>query len=568
MEVRMNSTVESLDLSEIVFSRARSRFMVFEEANGGHRELFLSLTYDAPGKLRSGLINLKPWHEGREIPYTYIATPDSLEIWTAEGTVRLAIDEPDILRIRAEGVGLRLFAPMKTHEGAVDRLNGQYEISFAAVGKLLFVPITGSLDFNAGWILDKMRPEDVQILCTPGDGGVFEAAVHEYIANEPGRDSYRPFDECVKEAREDYEDWWRKYGEFSELNRPTARLAAYTIWICRQIPHRGNPHSVLKNEVIYANRNGYCMAFSMDQFLQSMAITNDMETSYYYLTNIFPYMLENGQLPNWVNDVYTLYNASRAPMAGAVTEIFIKNYGMEAISNERWKQVYHDLVYCASWWMNYRVSGEIKFHYHYREECGFHGSTMFSGGCPVCTADLMTFMAVLSDVIGRIANYLNIDESEVWWEYSENVIDSMLCDLWHATGYVSRAAGGMVESGSLLNFVPLILGGRLPQDAQQCLIDALKWDPLRSSKEGLLFEKGRDRISLNAEQMVILGMLANGDGEDILENVVESLRREGIYDTLPRGKHAPGAAWSSAAAASALILLRAYEDLQKKESEG
>ena len=215
--------------------------------------------------------------------------------------------------------------------------------------------------------------------------------------------------------------------------------------------------------------------------------------------------------------------------------------------------------------MNYRVSGEIKFHYHYREECGFHGSTMFSGGCPVCTADLMTFMAVLSDVIGRIANYLNIDESEVWWEYSENVIDSMLCDLWHATGYVSRAAGGMVESGSLLNFVPLILGGKAAPGRSAVPYRRSEMDPLRSSKEGLLFEKGRDRISPNAEQMVILGMLANGDGEDILENVVRARRRG--YTTPAARKARPWRAWSSAAAASALILL-GHEDLQKKESEG
>jgi len=565
--INMNSRIENLDLFEVVFSRAKSRFMVFEDRAPGRQGLYISLTYDAAGFLReTGLIKLIPVSGEEEIPYEYTACPDSVTVKAGGGTIRIAIDEPDILRIKAEKVNFRLEAPMEAHEGAVDRLNGRFELYFASIGKLLMVPIKGEAAFDAVWRLESLKPEDVVTRCSPDSDGVFEMAIHEYVANENGRDEYRPFEECVREAREDYESWYAKYGEFTDDRLEIARVAAYTIWICRQIPHKGNPNPVLKNEVIYNSRNGLCFARAMDQFLQSMAITHDANTAYYYLTNIFEYMLDNGQLPNWINDTYPLYNVSRAPTVGSVIEVYIKHYGINSISNEQCSKLFRNLAFCASWWMNYRVNGDMKFHYHFREECGFAGSTLFKGGCPVCTADLMSFMAVLSDVIGRIANHMNMDEADVWWEYCENIIDSMLCDLWHATGYASRAPGGLVESGSILNFYPLILGGRLPQDAQQCLIDALKWDEGRSNEEGLLFEKGRDDIHLDAEQTVILGMLANGEGEEFLDRVVASLCRHGIYDTLPKPSVTiPGAMWSSSAAANALILLRTKEDLLKKE---
>ena len=71
----------------------------------------------------------------------------------------------------------------------------------------------------------------------------------------------------------------------------------------------------------------------------------------------------------------------------------------------------------------------------------------------------------------------------------------------------------------------------------------------------------------NAEQMVILGMLANGEGEDFLKRIVNSIFREGLYDTLPRIKTDPGALWSSETAASTLLLLKAY-DIRCEREEG
>lgn len=559
----MNSKITSLDLNEIAFSRARSRFMVFEEKEEGREGLYISLSYDAPDKIREhGLVKLEPYLDGEAVPYEYTANPGSLVMKTAQGSVEVVIEEPQILRIRAKGVGLKLFAHTIMHEGAVDRLNGTYEVMFASIGKLLYVPLKGEMSFSAPWVLNDMRPDDAVAICTPDENGVVEVAIHEYVANGMPSESYPDFDGLAEQSMADFKDWLKKYGDFSPENKELAAVAAYTVWICRQIPHKGNPHNVLKGEVIYNSRAGHCRAYAMDQYLQSMAITKDVETAFYYLTHIFSYMLENGQMPNWINDVYACYDMCRAPMVGAVAEIFIKNYGLEAVPDERWHRVFRDMVFAASWWMNFRVSGEIKLHYHHREECGFRGATLFDGGCPVCTADLMSFIVVMTDVLGHIANHLNIDESEVWWEYAENVIDSMLCDLWHNTGYVARAAGGIVESGNILNFVPLILGGRLPQDAQQCLIDTLKNDPLRSCEDGLLFEKGRPGIKLNAEQIVILGMLINGEGKEELNKALASLRREGIYDSLPREKTPAGAAWTSSAAASVLILLRADEDVK------
>ncbi len=564
----MNSKVMDLDLSEIVFSRALSRFLVFEQKEGDDRGLFLSLTYDAPGSLReAGLVKIEPWRDGAPVPYEYTADPGKLEIRTQYGNILMAIQESSVLRVRAQGVSLRLFAKMRMHEGAVDRLNGCCEVSFASIGKILYVPIKGSITFNAKWLLNDMRPDDAEAICAPDGDGVLELAVHEYIANELPRQSYPSVEDCAREAMEDYEAWFKKYGAFSEKCLPTARLAAYTIWVCRQQPHKGNPHSVMKNEMVFRTRTGYGRAYAMDQLLQSMAITDDLETSLYFLKNILPYRLESGQLPNWINDVYGNYDISRAPTFGAVTEVFIKNYGIEALTNEQWEDIFWEFLKCASWWMNNRVSGEIKLMYHFREECGFRGATIFSGGCPVCAPDLMSFMAIFADTLGRIANHINIDEAESWWEYAENVIDSMLCDLWHDTGYASRGAGGLVESGSILNFVPLILGGRVPQETQQCLIDALKWDPLRSNDDGFLFERGRQGIVFNAEQMVILGMLANGEGEDFLKRIVNSILREGIYDTLPRIKTAPGAMWSSESAASTLLLLKAYDVRCEREED-
>ena len=77
-------------------------------------------------------------------------------------------------------------------------------------------------------------------------------------------------------------------------------------------------------------------------------------------------------------------------------------------------------------------------------------------------AYLVLAMEHLAKIASRLGKYYEMRE---WERRAALMLDTVVREFWNGKQFVSRLADGTpVEAGTVIAFVPLILGHRLPQD--------------------------------------------------------------------------------------------------------
>jgi len=76
------------------------------------------------------------------------------------------------------------------------------------------------------------------------------------------------------------------------------------------------------------------------------------------------------------------------------------------------------------------------------------------------------------DALSRLSKELGWTEATAAWaQRADDLFAGLMSELWHADHFVARLAndGTVVESRSLIPWLPLVLGERLPADVRGCL---------------------------------------------------------------------------------------------------
>jgi putative isomerase len=469
------------DIKNVPFSRKLS-FLSFSEGlaateSGSERKQIqlnrMLRKYEAvEGPQSPGLMSIRPMFENRSIPYVCVATPSMLELDTEYGYVQFCFDNKDLTRIRGKGIGLRLFSRMKPHEACISRLDGTYQISYDTVGEFLFVPVAGELEFDSDWQWKRVGSEDVTIDVSPDSSGEFEIAIH-YAESNTERDlSYRPFEDCVEEAQKDYEDWLSMYPRVPGKYEDVKKLSAYSIWICYVAPM-----GILKgNIVLFAKNNS---AFSWHQAYHAMAIENNVDLSVQIMRNMFDYQDEFGEIPDLVDDQYINILATKPPFHGFALLYMLDRMG-DRLTAEHCRILYEPLAKWYRWWMTLRDTDHDGIpQYNQGCESGIDFSMMLSKGTPVECPDLISYMILLGEGLGKLAEKLGkYEEAKEWAGKSQNMLEVLLRDFWDGEKFIARVSSSheIVDFDEIEAYVPLMLGKRLPREVVDKLAETLS-DP-------------------------------------------------------------------------------------------
>lgn len=469
------------EIKNVPFSRKLS-FLSFSEGlaateTGSERkQILLSRMlrkYDAVERPRSpGLMSLRPMYDNRTIPYVCVATPSMLELDTEYGYVQFCFDNKDLIRIRGKGTGLRLFSRMKPHEACIPRLDGTYQISYDIVGEFLFVPVTGKLEFDSEWQWEQVGSEDVTVDVSPNGSGEFEIAIHYTESNTERASSYRPFEDCVEEAQKDYEDWLAMYPHVPGKYEDVKKLSAYSVWICYVAPM-----GIMKgNIVLFAKDNS---AFSWHQAYHAMAIEKNVDLSVQIMRSMFDYQDEFGEIPDLIDDQYINILATKPPFHGFALLYMLDRMGGR-LTEEHSRILYEPLSKWYEWWMTLRDTDHDGIpQYNQGCESGMDFSMMLSKGTPVECPDLISYMILLGEGLGKLAEKLGrCEEAKEWAVRSENMLDTLLKDFWDGEKFIARVSGTheIVEVDEIEAYVPLMLGKRLPGEIVDKMAETLS-DP-------------------------------------------------------------------------------------------
>ena len=469
------------------------------------------------------VMSIRPVYGDISIPYECTATLSMLEVRTEYGYVQFCFDSKDILRIRGSRIGLRFFSKLNAHDGFVSRLDGTHQVTYDMVGEFLFVPVNGELKIQGKWNEEKSCNEEVMLDISCGSDDIFELALHFSESDTERCPSYRSFDECVEEARKDYENWLAMYPEVPEKYEYVRKVAVYCIWTCCV-----GPMGLLKNNIISYEKTD--SVFAWHSAYHAMTMTKDADISVRTMLSMFEYQDEFGQLPDMVDDRFINFLATKPPYHGVAVLYMLDRMG-DRMTKEHCEALYTPLVKLHSWWTTFRdTDNDGVPQYNQGCEQSYDYSVMFSKGLPVESPDLIAYIVLLEEALAKLTERIGkTEESKEWLNRSKNLLDKLINEFWNGEKFIARMSSSheIIEFDEIDAYSPIMLGRRLPAHITDKIAEALS-DPekfytpigFRSVKRKYFNGKPIPGIITGATQIKVVRGLCETGKKELVKDIL------------------------------------------------
>ncbi len=307
------------------------------------------------------------------------------------------------------------------------------------------------------------------------------------------------------------------------------RLATYITWSCMV-----RTEGFLPRPAMYMSKNRMANIWSWDHCFNAMAqIYKNPALAWDQFCIFFDRQHPSGVLPDYMNNRYATWSCCKPPIHGWALDWMIKRDVSGYITDDRLSEIYGPLTLWTKWWFRYRDCDKDGIpQYNHGNDSGWDNSTIFSQGVPVESPDLSALLVLQMETLAHIAKRLgNSRDSLVWKTGSQQLLDRMISHFWNGeklnaillaphpglpglpgnnrialpssgkvqldtqsdtgrdtgqdtwTGNQRRLGGQLpeylkylhqtIESQSLLPYVSIVLGKRLPVDVRRYLVSAL-----------------------------------------------------------------------------------------------
>ncbi|QJC51519.1 hypothetical protein HGI30_08125 [Paenibacillus albicereus] len=426
---------------------------------------------------RSRIAKLDLLQDGEVRPLSAAdAEPAVLEFRSGETAGQACFGSPTQLVLRAEGAGLRLTFVKPSH--LLERERGAAEINCSAQYEIAGVlPLEGSLERHAEWDGDNAVWGYVDCLPDPETGAAEAVLELVYGASvwQPAADPVR-FAAALAEAEQAYAAWRAPFGEAARpADRDAYDLAAYLHWSSVV-----QPSGYLTRGTVYSSMTGMAGIWSWDHCFHAMALIHgDPDLAWDQLMLMFDRQDRYGALPDCMTETYVHWGSTKPPIHGFALG-WLMDRAPEQITDERLTEAYAPLAAWTDWWMTYRDrNGNGIPEYHNGNDCGWDNSTIFQSGVPLESPDLSAYLVLQMETLARVAERLSMPEqARDWAERAEELLRLMVERFRSGDRLrpIRLEGEARIASSSLLEFIPLLLGRRLPEDVASAMIQELR-DP-------------------------------------------------------------------------------------------
>jgi len=329
---------------------------------------------------------------------------------------------------------------------------------------------TGSLVFNEN--------KKVFVL-QPSAKGDYEISIEETDSTWTTSTEKIAFNSCVKTANDSYKTFLAKMPALPEKYAEDRKLAAYILWMSEI------DHGYYQRPAMLMSKNWMHFIWSWDHCFNAMAASYHLpEVAWDNLMVIFDGQKENGQLPNRYGYVpeTTDYRFRKPPIHGWALGKIMKNI---ELTTAQLTKIYIGLTRWTNYWFNeWDIDNNGLPEYSHGYDSGWDNATTFDiDGQKLKTAnresaDLSAFLKLQMDMLHDLALKLGkTDEAKQWQQRSDKQLELMINNLWNGNKFVTRVVEtGYVneKSQSLMQFLPLLLGEKLPVDIRDTMIRNLK----------------------------------------------------------------------------------------------
>jgi glycogen debranching enzyme len=198
-------------------------------------------------------------------------------------------------------------------------------------------------------------------------------------------------------------------------------------------------------------------------------------------------------VPDLANDRFVSWSFCKPPVYGWALARLAEVPGF--LTPARLAEIYAPLCRVTEWWFRHRDdNGDGMPQYNHGNECGWDNSTVFRALPPIDAPDLAAYLVIQMEFLAHAAAQLGREEeSRAWQARSARLLQQMLDQFWRGDRFVARQSlpgpqaspaqasnspasptATEIDCDSLLLFIPLLLGKRLPQAVITPLVARLR----------------------------------------------------------------------------------------------
>ncbi|MDA3798652.1 MAG: hypothetical protein PF692_06190 [Kiritimatiellae bacterium] len=486
----------NIDLQDSYFSRYGSYFVINNDAGD---------KWNPPGVYLRSVFGTQSMHhrlfrlvllEGdNECDFSISASPEKLTMESEHGTAEFCIHTDRCLRIRVRGVVLRMTLVyavgiwQDAYSRVLDVEENEWDLHcYTIARKYRLRKLMGEVVVDAPW---NGKRADYMTIRLDGIKQPTEISMVEYqkvFCDTIYADDKKLFDTCVSDVSTEHQVWQSMLPVVPEEFKETAELAFYVNWasVARA---EGN----FKRPAMLMSKKHMNQIWSWDHCFNAWGhVHKNPEFALDQWFVMFDHQDESGLLPDFINSVEISWMCTKPPVHGWIIGELLNR--MQPLSAATLSLIYEKLVKLTNCWFNKMVLPDNKLpHYTHGNDSGWDNSTMFCTSSCVCGPDLMAFLILQMDVCADIAKRLNNGEEVFWKQKADTMLELFISTYWKGDRFVAFEAFSKEEIScqSLITYMPIILGERLPHDIRQSLVNSLK-------NSGFIAEYGLATESLNS----------------------------------------------------------------------
>jgi putative isomerase len=477
------------------------------------------------------------------------------------GAVQIAFQDADTLRLRAEGVTLRL----DLQKGKPFRL-GQlgWSVRAGSCGWLLLSTVSGNL------VVEK--EEERWVLRLDSERERAELLVHRTTSGGVPPEPEGTLEDCAAISQSDFDSWSKRLpavpAEFSELRH----RELWNIWNLVVQP-LGN----FRRETVLVSKGFLVGLWSWDHCWHMLGTAGiDPVLAWDTFMALFDHQDERGALPDVMSANQHMWGILKPPVHGWMLGLLEERHAW--FGDQHRREIYPAIARLTRFWLEQRdEDGDGIPHYLDGCDSGWDNATLFDQGFPIETPDLSTWLVLQQEWLARTARSLGLEtEAAAWEEGARTMLAKLLEHFWTGERFVARMSGthDAVTSDCLLLRIPLLLGDRLPKEARQWCLDGLlrggryrtPFGLLTEPKDSPLFEgDGYWRgpmwpvgVFIFVEALRVNGYEAESDAliQDYLRHVASEGNFENYRGDNGKGVRDTSIAWTSSCVLSFLSQLK------------
>jgi putative isomerase len=485
------ASVCAQDLSNIKFDIARvpfSRFgsyMSLSTLDHDHHDDGKIHLCDLSGSRFSAdntVLTIEPRHEQETLPVKYEGTPLQLQGKTTQGTLTFYFENPERLHVTSDGPGVFL-------KGNLDGSNTLRVPGYNKTWKLRDERMVLTIKSGSGGF--KTEKDNIGFWIEPEQGHL-DIVIEQYHSDWLPVEYTVSYAESMEILKKQLLQWEKNTVSVSPAYEQGRQLAAYINWSCIVKPE-GN----VTRYGMLMSKNWMFNIWSWDNCFNAIALSyHQPKLSWDQLMLVFDKQDSTGALPDYINAHHLVWEFRKPPIHGWTLGQLMEH---SQLSQKQLAEIYPKLVKWTNYWFIYRDGNHNGLpEYYHGNDSGWDNGSALDMEFPIEGPDLASFLIKQMEVLAKVATKLGKQKDAVYWnKRADTTLNKMISSLWNGEKFVSKnALSGKVnkDSRSLMAYLPMLIGDRLPKKIRDKMVDDLKKPGSFVTKYGLASESPQSKL--------------------------------------------------------------------------